>query len=375
MTDLGRLIKLPLGAAIVCLLTFLFFSCAQEKNKQSEIIEFNLPISTKQSLTYSKAFISNSTLYGFNRNQFGLDEISIDSNLQEPAKLAIHFEQQGPQAVAAPWHMASYNGKIYLCDSYQNLTVLGDSFQVEHQQHLDFESSGITLGFGNGYTVNPPIAVSTYEGQAILPLYKLIPRTTKGYYDSLYFAEIDLRTFDYKIKSFPLPADFSENYWPIHDAYYIQKVGDDQYIISFKAMAAVFVGSDKQLVKRHGIDLSKYNLNKAVGSLPKSYDQIAAYRNKEYARGSQLFLPLRYNANENTFYRVVKGETAGESPVPRKNLHLFKYNRNFELLNYTKLPDGLLGDFILDGSKLYFQHSEVTAEDEEVFRLSVIAGF
>jgi hypothetical protein len=332
----------------------LFSTCTAKKDNSLTMVVYKLPISRKQNLSYSKAYIYNGTFYGFNRNHLGLDKISIDSNVQMPAKLAISFEQEGPHAVNAPWHITADNEKIYLWDSQRNLTVLGTNFQIEQQQHFDFEQNGNILGFGNGYTVNPPNRLSRYDGQIILPLYKLIPRSSEGYYDSLYFAEIDINTLAHQVKSFPLPLDFKENYWPIHDQYYIQKVADKDYIISFKAMAAVLEFKGDQLFKRHEIDLSKYNLNKAVGTLPKSYDQIAAYRNMAYARGSQQFLPLRYDAEEGVFYRIIKGDTNGSSPVPNKNLHLFKYDRNFKLLNYSKLPDGLLGDFILNSGKLIF---------------------
>jgi hypothetical protein len=367
--------KALFSTLFIAVSVLLFSACTAKKDSSLAMVEYQLPISIKQNLSYSKAYIYNGAFYGFNRNHLGLDKISIDSNLQRPAKLAISFEQEGPHAVSAPWHITADNEKIYLWDGQKNLTVLGSDFQIEQRQHFDFEQNGNILGFGNGYTVNPPNAVSSYEGQIILPLYKLIPRTSEGYYDSLYFAEIDMKTFDFQIKAFSLPVEFKENYWPIHDEYYVQKVADKDYIITFKAMAAVLAFKEDQLFKRHEIDLREYNLNKAVGTLPKSYDQIAAYRNMAYARGSQQFLPLRYDAEEGVFYRIIKGDTDGSSPVPNKNLHLFKYDRNFKLLNYSKLPDGLLGDFILNSGKLYFQHSELTAENEEVFRLSVINGF
>lgn len=373
--EMRGFIKSNFATLLLAVSVLLLSACTAKKDSSLAMVTYKLPISRNQNLSYSKAFFHNGTFYGFNRNLLGLDKISIDSNLQRPAKLVISFEQEGPNAVKAPWHMTSENEKVYLWDGQQNLTVLASDFQIEQQQHFDFEHNGKILGFGNGYIVNPPNGLSKYDGQIIIPLYKLIPRTSEDYYDSLYFAEIDLNTFTYLIKSFPLPLDFKENYWPTHDAYYIQKIADTAYIISFKGISAVLEFRDDQLFKRHEIDLREYSLNNSVGSLPKSYDQITAFRNREYSRGSQQFLPLRYEAKEEVFYRVIKGETDGSSPVPNKNLHLFKYDRNFRLLNYSKLPDGLLGDFILDSNMLYFQHSELTAENEETFRLTVLAGF
>jgi hypothetical protein len=359
------------------IIVFISLSCSCQISSSDFDYRFQtieIPIESDFNLTYSKYLISDSSLVGFNKQLNSIQELYFNSTSKENSEL-ISFTEEGPDSFITPSLFTYYSGKIYAVDTYLNIQSINSNIKSLNKKQLFLTKNEVDLGLYNGYSVNPPQAHSLYSQKLIFPVYKLIPRSTPNYYDSLHFVELDLNTFKYEINSFKLPVEFSNNNWPVHDAFSVAKINENKYVISFEAIADIFIGIKNGDLARSKVDLEVFKLGNSVESFKTKENQIMVYRNRKYAYGSQKFFPLKYNKNNNSFYRVIKGKTDGENIHPYENLHLFKWDSNFNLLNHVPLQTGLLADFTINNGVIYFQQSEKFAKSEDFMTITKLVNF
>jgi hypothetical protein len=358
-------------------LVAIFFSCEQklkqEENSTYKFQSIEVPIKCNFNLKYSKYLISDSSIIGFNKQSNSIQEIYFD-DVYKNTELHL-FENEGPNSTISPSIFTFSKGQFILIDIQNNIRKLDLRSKEIEMKTLSLGNNGVDFGLHNGVVVNPPKYYSTYKDQLLFPVYKLIPRNTADYYDSLYFVELNLSSLDYEIKRFKMPEEFKVNKWPTHDSFSVLKLDQNKYIFSFEAFSDLFSNSKNGTLKRQKINLVDYNIKNYVESFSSLDNQILAYRNRKYTYGSQRFFPLKFNQGNNAFYRIIKGETNGESTTASEKLYLFKWDKNFEYMGSIQLPAGILADFSIHNGALCFQQSEKYAKSEDMFRLMKFTDF
>jgi hypothetical protein len=356
------------------LFNLFFYSCDNTESKV-DLVQYNMPIGVDQEILYLQPILVGDSLFGYNYHSHSIDLIRIDSSLSTPGSQYLKLEKFGPDKVGTPENTFFYDGSLYLLDIHNNLTVINiDTKQINRVQ-LEFEHRGNKMFTGKGISYNKPSSATIFKNTVSIPLYKSGYRNRDGYYDSLYFGKINLNNYQFEIISIPYPSDFQDNYWPVHDDHYVQQIADSLYVISFKGISDIFIGNAKGELKRYVQDMTRFGIDGKVDSKSKTMSRMDAIEDKLYLNGSPYYSPIYYQESENMLYRLVKGKTDDKGFNQTKNLHLFKYNLELEVVNHASLPEGLLPRFILGEKGAYFQHSTLTSQSEDFFRLSHLKGF
>ena len=357
----------------VCII-LIGYAC-QNNEGQVRITHYELPIGEAQDVRYSKAFINDNSFYGYNRNSHGIDLIKIDSSLERPSQQLVLFDKEGPEKVGVPENIFTYKNHLYVLDIHDLLVEI-DLNTFENQKYqLAFERNGDKLMTGKGMYFNKPRTLTQFEQYVCIPLYKTGYKNGKNYYDSLYVASINLENYEFELLSFAYPPEFKEYYWPVHDDHYVQQISKNQYVIAFKGIAALFLSDKNGSLTKVSYDLQQYDLEDFSKPAPRKMTQRDANKNLLYLNGNQYFSPVYFNPKKKCLYRVAKGQTDEDSFNQTKELHLFKYDLNLDIIDHAAIPQGLLPNFLSSDKGPYFQHSLSQIKNEELFNLSLFSQF